>query len=159
MPQPRPPPETLGHSQAGLSQSLVGSLLLSPGSWCTQGFVCALQESVLVALWWVNDDLLQEGLCHAQACCTQTPYPSGSPLRTCVSTGDTHSNAGLAQSLWVHKVLFEPSKHLWWVWHLILNMICVSYHLAGASPLSLDTGYLFLVGSNIPMTNVFTNEL
>ena len=23
-----------------------GSLLLSPGSWCTQGFVCALQESV-----------------------------------------------------------------------------------------------------------------
>ena len=27
-------------------QSLVGTLLLSPGSWCTQGFVCALQESV-----------------------------------------------------------------------------------------------------------------
>ena len=24
----------------------VGSLLFSPGSWCTQGFVCALQESV-----------------------------------------------------------------------------------------------------------------
>ena len=23
----------------------------------------------------------------------------------------------------VHKVLFEPSEHLWWVWHLILNMI------------------------------------
>ena len=27
-----------------LGQSLVGSLLLFPGSWCTQGFVCALQE-------------------------------------------------------------------------------------------------------------------
>ena len=29
-----------------LGQSLVGSLLLSPGSWCTQDFVCTLQESV-----------------------------------------------------------------------------------------------------------------
>ena len=41
-----PLPETPGHSQASLSQSVVGSLLLSPGSWCAQGFVCALQESV-----------------------------------------------------------------------------------------------------------------
>ena len=39
-------PETPGHSQASLSQSLLGSLLLSPGSWCTQSFTCALQESV-----------------------------------------------------------------------------------------------------------------
>ena len=43
---PTPPPETPGHSQASLGQSLVESLLLSPGSWCTQGIVCALQESV-----------------------------------------------------------------------------------------------------------------
>ena len=38
--------ETPGHAQASLGQPLVGSLLLSPGSWCVQGFVCALQESV-----------------------------------------------------------------------------------------------------------------
>ena len=44
--QPTPLPETPGHSQTGLVQSLVGSLLLSPGSWCIQGFVCALQESI-----------------------------------------------------------------------------------------------------------------
>ena len=44
--QPMPPPETPGHSQASLGQSLVGSLLLSPGSLCTQNFVCALKESV-----------------------------------------------------------------------------------------------------------------
>ena len=37
---------TLGYSQASLGQSLVGSLLLSPGSWCAQGFVCALPKSV-----------------------------------------------------------------------------------------------------------------
>ena len=41
-----PPPETQGHSQASLARSLVGSLLHAPGSWCTQGFVCVLQESV-----------------------------------------------------------------------------------------------------------------
>ena len=33
-------------SQASLGQSLVGSLLLSLGSWRAQGSVCALQESV-----------------------------------------------------------------------------------------------------------------
>ena len=31
-----PPLEAPGHSQASLGQSLVGSLLLSPGSWCTR---------------------------------------------------------------------------------------------------------------------------
>ena len=41
-----PSPETPGHSQASLGQSLVGTLLLSPGSWCTQGSFCAVQESV-----------------------------------------------------------------------------------------------------------------
>ena len=35
-----------GHSWASLGQSLVGSLLFSPGSWCTQGSVCACQEFV-----------------------------------------------------------------------------------------------------------------
>ena len=32
--------------KASLGQSLVESLPLSPGFWCTQGFVCALQKSV-----------------------------------------------------------------------------------------------------------------
>ena len=39
---PTPPPETAGLPWESPGQSLVGSLLLSPGSWCTQGFVCAL---------------------------------------------------------------------------------------------------------------------
>ena len=38
--------ETPRHSQASLTQSLVGSLLLSPGSWCAQGFVCCLLASL-----------------------------------------------------------------------------------------------------------------
>ena len=44
--QPAPQPETPGHSRRSLGQSAVGPLLLSPGSWCTQGSVCAPQESV-----------------------------------------------------------------------------------------------------------------
>jgi len=41
-PPPTPPPETPGHLQVNLDQSLVGSLLLSSGSWHTQGSVCPL---------------------------------------------------------------------------------------------------------------------
>ena len=80
--QPTPPPETPGHSQASLGQSLVGSLLRSPGSWCTKGSACALQESVSPVLckFWqlcggVNGNLLQEGLCHTQVYCTKSPCP------------------------------------------------------------------------------------
>ena len=95
---PTPPPETPGHSQASLGQSYVWLLLLSPGSWCTQGFVCALQESVSPVLcnFWqlyggVSGDLLQEGLCHTQVCCTQSPCPCGRPLLTSTSAGDTQT--------------------------------------------------------------------
>ena len=35
--------ETPGHSQARLGQSLVGSLLLSPGFWCTRLCLCPLR--------------------------------------------------------------------------------------------------------------------
>ena len=37
--RPTPPPETSGHSQANMDQSLVGSLLLSPRSWWAQGWM------------------------------------------------------------------------------------------------------------------------
>ena len=44
--QPTPLPETPGHSWASIGQSLVRSLLLFPGFWHAQSFVCDLQESV-----------------------------------------------------------------------------------------------------------------
>ena len=65
--------------------------------------------------------------CHAsQVCCSQSPCPHCRPLLTRASAGDTQT---LAQSLvgflgpGAHKVLFETSEHLWWVWGLILNAI------------------------------------
>ena len=111
----------LGTHRQVLGQSLLGSLLLSPGSWCTYGSVCALQESVspvLCKFWWlcggVNGDLLQEGLCHIQVCCTQMPCSCGGPLLTRASAEDTQTFKGRSGSVSVgspgaRKVLSEPS--------------------------------------------------
>ena len=118
--QPIPSPDTPGHSKVSLCQSLVGSLLLSPGFWCVQGFVCILQESVSPVLckFWrlyggVNGDLLQEGLCHTQVCCTQSPCLCGRPLLTCSSAGDTQTLKGRSGSVCVgspgvHRFCLSP---------------------------------------------------
>ena len=69
--QPTPLLETPGHSQvASLGQSLVGSLLPSPGSWCAQGSVCAFQESifsVLCKFWWLYGGLMATSSKRAHA--------------------------------------------------------------------------------------------
>ena len=72
----------------------------------------------------VNGDLLQEGLCHTQVCCTQSPCPCGRPLLTRTSTGDTQTQfclslCGFSGSSCTQG-LFEPSERLWRKWGLIL---------------------------------------
>ena len=96
--QAMPLPETPLHPQASLGQSLVGSLLLSSGSWCTQGSVFALQESVSPVLckFWqlyagINGNFLKEGLCYALVCYIQSPCPCGWPLLTHIFAGDTQT--------------------------------------------------------------------
>ena len=107
---PMPLLETPGHSRASLGQSLVGSLLLSPGLCVlvhTKFCLCPprVYFPVLCKCWQlyggVNGDLLQKGLCHTQVCCTQSPCPCGSPLLTCTSTGDAQTQfcLSLCQSL------------------------------------------------------------
>ena len=98
------------------------SYLLGPGA---KGSVCALQESVSPVLckFWlygvVNGNLLQEGLCHTQIYCTQSPCPCGSPLLTCTSSRDTQTQFCLSlcgvSGTWCAQGLFEPSEHFWWV--------------------------------------------
>ena len=103
---PTPPLETPGHSQASLGQS-VGSLLLSPVSWCTRFCLCPprIYFPVLCMFWQlydgVNGGLLQEGLCHTRVCCTQNPCPCGVEQ----STADLYlhrrwSDTVFSQSLW-----------------------------------------------------------
>ena len=63
-----------------------------------------------------------------------------------------HSKAGLAQPLWgllVHQVLFDPPKHLWWVWGLILNAILPLLPSCWAFSFAFACGVSFLVESNI----------
>ena len=127
--QPMPLQEIPGHARASLGQSLMGSLLLSPGSWCTQVFVGALQEfvsSVLCKFWWlyggVSGNLLKEGLCHCQVYCTQRPYPLQQ------STADLyfyrrHSNRVLAQSLWGLWVLVCTR----FVWGLQVSLVVTGF--------------------------------
>ena len=94
--QPTPPPKTPGHFWANLRQSLVGSLLLSPGSWCTRFclYPPRVYFPVLCKFWQlyrgINGDL-QEALCHTQVCCTQSPCPCSRPLPTRTSTGDAQT--------------------------------------------------------------------
>ena len=104
----RPPPIQVfvGNSWTLTGKSPVGSLFLSPGSWCTR-FCCALHESVsqsYVKFWQlysrVNHDLLQEDSCHTH---TQSPCPCSRPSLTCTSTGMLKHS--LYQSLWGHWVL------------------------------------------------------
>ena len=100
--QPIPPLETPRYPQASLGQSLVGSLLLSPGSWCKRFCLCPprVYFPVLCKFWQLygglNGHLLQEGLCQTQVCCTQSPCPCGSPLLTRTSTGDAQTQFSLS---------------------------------------------------------------
>ena len=173
----RPPPT---HASTGDSWTLLGKSgsvscavtapFLGPGA---QGSVCLRVYFTILCKFQqlysrVNDDLLQEGLCHIQGCCTQSPCPCGSPLLTRTSTGDTQTQFCLSlcgvPGSWCAQGLFESSECLWQEWGLILNTnlpllpscwgfsfalgrgvsphSCSSaYHLAGIS-LTLDVGYL-----------------
>ena len=117
---------------------------------------CVSSGSSMVGL---MGDLLQEGLCHTQVCCTQSPCLCSSPLLTRTSTGDTQTQFWLSlcgvSGSWCTQGLFEPSEHRWRVCGLILNVIlpllpsCWSFSFAlgcGISPQShSSTALLFWV--------------
>ena len=140
----------------------MASLLLSPGSWCIQDFVCSFQESVspvLCYLWWlcgrVNGNLFQDGLCHTQVCLTQRPYYCDRPLLTHTSAGDSVGSLGSG----VYKVCLSPPS------------ISGGYGFdskCNFAPLPVLLGLLlcpwtwdifFLVGSNILLSMVFSSKL
>ena len=128
------------------------TLLLSPEAWCTR-FSSRVYFPVLCNFWQhcggVNGDLLQEGLCHTQVCCTQSPGPCGSPLLTCTSTG--HAQTPFCLSLcgilgaWCTQGLLEPSECLWREWGLILN--------------SENSGWLYFGGSKITEDGDCSHEI
>ena len=73
-----------------------------------------------------------------------------------------YSKACLTQSVGsprAHKVLFEPSEHLWQVWVLILNAISPLLPSFWGFSFVLGMAYLFLVGSTFSWWRLFSNEL
>ena len=58
-----------------------------------------------------------------------------------------------------HKVLFNPSEHLWQVWGLILNTILPLLLFVWASSLPLEVGYLVVEGSNILLSMVVQQQV
>ena len=98
----RPPPT---HTSAGVFWTLTGKSgsvscrITAPFSWVlvyTRFCLCPPRVCfpVLCKFWWlyggVNGDLLQEGLCCTQVCCTQSPVPVAVHA-TRTSTGDAQT--------------------------------------------------------------------
>ena len=117
----------------GAAQALELSEGRRTGLWCRSGRETQVRNgvgtgTVSVSPWvqetgfsWLGGT---KGILHPE------PLPLHRPLLACTSTGDTQALKGRFGSVSVgypgpgaHKLLFEPSKHLWQVWGLILNMI------------------------------------
>ena len=155
--RPAPPPETAGHSQASLGQSLVGSLLLSPGSWCAQGSVCALQESISQSCVSSGSSVVGLTVTSSQRAYAipRSTAPKLLPLQQ--STADPHlhrrhSNTVLSQSLWnpwalAHRLVWAllaslagmgfDSKHQFTPPTVLLGLLLCPW-LPGISSLSLQ---------------------
>ena len=139
-PQPcsRPPPT---HASTGDSWTLTGKsgsvfcVVTDPFSWvlvCTRFCLHPTRVCfpVLCKFWQlfggVKGNLLQEGLCHTQGCCTQSLCPCSRPPQTRTSTGDAQTQiclrlCGVPGSRCTQG-MFEPSEHLWQEWGLILKV-------------------------------------
>ena len=116
-PSSRPP---LTHTSTGDSWTLTGKSgsvscgATAPFSWVLVHtvFVCSLQGSVSPVLYkcrfygGVYGDLLQEGLCHTQVCCTQGPCPCIRTLLTHTSAGDTQNTQDIAWLLTISPTLY-----------------------------------------------------
>ena len=92
----------------------------------------------------------QEGLCHTQVYCTQSPCPCGRPLLTCKPTGDTQTQfwlslCGASGSLCTQG-WFEPSEHLWQVKGLNLNAILPLLQSCWGFSFALGCGVSFFGG-------------
>ena len=111
-------------SRTPTGKSAVGSLLLSPGSWCTR--FCLPSKTISQSYRSSGSSVVgfmatSSKRAHAiPRCCTQSPCPCGRPLLTHTSKGDTQTQFCLSlceiSVSWCTQGLFEPSECLWWVW-------------------------------------------
>ena len=137
----------------------MGSLLLSPGSWCTYGSVCALQESIPQSCVSSGSSMVRlmatsskRAYAIPKSAVPRAPVP-GRPLTTLTPTGDAQTQFCLSlygvQGSWCTEGLFEPSQHLWWEWGLILNVNSPLLLSCWGFSFALGCGISFLGGSKI----------
>ena len=122
---PTPLPETPGHSWASLSQSLLLSLLPSSGSWCAQGFVCVLQESVsqscvsscgsMVGLMVTSS---KRAYAIPKSVAPRAPSPAGVH---CWPVPPQETLTVLSQSLWGLWVLVH-TRYVWALWASLMGV-------------------------------------
>ena len=130
-------------------------------------FMCCLLSGSILGLMATSCKRASATSCVTPVCCSQSPCPHGRLLLTCASGGDTQTLKSTSGSVSVeslglsaHTVLFELSKHLCWVWGLIINALLPLLQSYWVVPLSLDVGCLFLVvGSNILLSMVFQQQV
>ena len=126
------------------------SLLLSSGSWCMQNFICALQDQRLCFL-----PVLWKACYQIPLALTDNSLGIPSPFVRSPGWEAWRGAQNLHNSARTSLVLLFSS-----LWVLPAGMgfdfvaIAPSYCLAGASSLSLDVGYLFLVGSSVLLSVV-----
>ena len=113
--------ETPGYSHTSLDQSLVGSLLLSPASWCPQDFVCALKvpvSPVLCKFWWLYGGLMVTSSKRAYAIPRSTAprAPAPAAVHCCpIPPQETFKHSSVSVSVeslgpGVHKVCLCPPR-------------------------------------------------
>ena len=129
---PTPPPETHGHSWASLGQSLVGSLLLSPGSWCTQVSVCALPESVSPVLFSSVGSMVglmatSSKRAYAIPRSTAPRAPAHEAVHCWLYLLRRHPKTVLSQSVWGLWVLVR-TRFVWALWASLVGMGFDSNH-------------------------------
>ena len=163
--RPTPLLEIPGHSQASLGQSLVGSLLLSPRSWCTEGFCvpskslflhsCVSSGGSMVGLMVTSS---KRAYAISRFTATRAPGPAAAycwpvpPKETLKHSSGSISVGLLGPS--VHKVCLSCPSVSGGDGVCYETRFCPYYHLAGTSPLHLEVEYLFLVGSNMLLLTI-----
>ena len=119
--RPTPPLKTPGHSLASLGQSLVGSMLLFPWPWCTQGSVCAFQGSISQSCVSSGSSMAGLMVTSSKRACAIPQAAAPEPLFLRQSTADPLLHRGRPGTVpfslcgvpgsWCTQGLFEPSAH------------------------------------------------
>ena len=132
------------NTHVNMAQSPVESLLFSPGSWYSQNFVCALQESLFPQ---VLSKLCNQILLVEVRFSEDFQFLGQIPRLESLIWGLVPSQHC---KNFCNIIVLQFEK----VQDLILSTLCLFYHFVVGSPLYLDVGYLFSVGSSVCLSIV-----